>query len=90
MKKESKVDIYIKDEGYADVRLQTVKVKKWAKKQGILNSWDKINKKIAYSEANPRGLYSFNVDVKNGCITKRFQKALDEVKRLRFKIESEF
>lgn len=83
-------DLYIKDEGYADCRVATLKLKKFLNKHKVYNSWEKVDKMRAYSSKNPNGLFSFQLKTINGNLAPTSKKIIKLLKNEEFKIESEF
>jgi len=83
-------DIFIKDEGYASVRLHTapVEVKEWCHNHGLENSLTSFGKTWCgdpvWYPGMKEGRYSFALKVKY------VHKFIAEVKKAGFTVESEF
>ena len=56
------IDIYVKDEGYADFRVLTDKAKEICNKNGFKNSLEEFGE---WSEKKKEGRYSFGVSEKD-------------------------
>ena len=86
--KDSEIDIFIKDEGYADVRVSNPGAKKFLVEKAKVKNYH--TGKHAYSNSNPSGSFSFGLSVKNGKLTKNAQKCVDILLDEGFNICSEF
>ena len=71
---QSPLDVFVKQEGFADVRFLTEKAKEVAHKLGIPNSWKGIaDEEHTWSPKNPEGRYKCGLD---------YDDALDLIKDL--------
>lgn len=82
-----KTDVYIKNEGYADIRLKSDKIKKFAYEQGFENDlemFDSWGGEPIWSPETQVGAFKASVDGSAGVeVTKLFESA-------GFNVESEF
>jgi len=58
-------DVFIKDEGYQDVRFVSKKAKQWAHKNKIPNDWEGISKDCFDAKTKKMGLYARSVRLSN-------------------------
>jgi len=77
-------DVFIKDEGYQDVRFTSQKAKEWAQKNKIPNDWKGISKN--YYPKSKTGLYSRGVKLSK----KGINEFISIMKNDGLKVESEF
>ena len=56
-----KTDVFIKDEGYADIRLQSTKIKQFCTDQGFVNQLESFGDTFCgqpvWSEKSPKGVF---------------------------------
>lgn len=75
-----KYDVYIKDEGYADVKFISLKAKEWAHKNKVPNSLESFGKEFCgrsvWYPGMKEGLYTVGIKLgKLGSFIKNMKKA---------------
>jgi len=84
-----KTDVFIKNEGYADIRLRSDKIKRFCTEQGFYNQLEQMGDTFCdepvWTKKSPKGV--FHMAVKTRAEAKEVGKYFEENG---FKVESEF
>jgi len=86
-KTQKETDVYIKDEGYADVKFLSLKAKKWAHENNIPNSLEHFGEnfcgKSIWYPGMKEGLYN------TSCFLSKLKQLLPKMRKFGLIIESE-